>query len=91
MVEIKSHEVDGFLQKQAKHYRIFIVYGPDKGLVAERAKAIAEQTGVDQSDGFALIRLDVADIQMIRVGFLMRSILTDCSVGKAGLGPWRGE
>lgn len=63
MVEIKSHEVDGFLQKQAKHYRIFIVYGPDKGLVAERAKAIAEQTGVDQSDGFALIRLDVADIQ----------------------------
>ncbi|PYB74248.1 DNA polymerase III subunit delta [Rhizobium wuzhouense] len=63
MVEIKSHEVDGFLQKQAKHYRVFIVYGPDKGLVAERASAIAALTGVDQSDGFALIRLDVGDIQ----------------------------
>ena len=41
MVEIKSHEFDGFLQKSVKHYRVFIVYGPDRGLVSERAAQIA--------------------------------------------------
>lgn len=63
MVEVKSHEVESFLQKQARHYRIFIVYGPDKGLVAERASAIAASTGIDQTDGFALTRLDIGDLQ----------------------------
>jgi DNA polymerase III subunit delta len=63
MAEIKSHEVEGFLQKQAKLYRVFIVYGPDKGLVTERATALAAITGVDQNDGFALIKLDVGEIQ----------------------------
>lgn len=63
MVDIKSHEFEGFLAKSARHYRMFVVYGPDRGLVAERAGAIAGTTGVDLNDGFALIRLDVSDIQ----------------------------
>ncbi len=63
MVDVKSHEFEGFLAKSARHYRIFVVYGPDRGLVAERAGAIAATTGVDLNDGFALIRLDVSDIQ----------------------------
>jgi DNA polymerase-3 subunit delta len=42
---------------------MFVVYGPDRGLVAERAGAIAGTTGVDLNDGFALIRLDISDIQ----------------------------
>ncbi|MDH4440189.1 MAG: DNA polymerase III subunit delta [Rhizobium sp.] len=63
MAEVKSHEVDTFLQKQARLYRVFIVYGPDKGLVSERAAALAAVTGVDQSDGFATVKLDIADIQ----------------------------
>lgn len=63
MSEIKSHEFDGFLQKSVRHYRLFVIYGPDRGLVAERASAIAKTTGVDLQDGFALIRLDIADLQ----------------------------
>jgi DNA polymerase-3 subunit delta len=63
MVDVKSHEFEAFLAKSARHYRIFVVYGPDRGLVAERAGAIAGTTGVDLHDGFALIRLDVSDIQ----------------------------
>jgi DNA polymerase-3 subunit delta len=63
MAEIKSHEFDGFLQKSAKHYRLFVIYGPDRGLVAERAAMLSKVTGVDLSDGFALIKLDAADIQ----------------------------
>lgn len=63
MVEIKSHEFEGFLQKSARHYRLFVVYGPDRGLVGERCAQIAKTTGVDMTDGFALIKLDAADIQ----------------------------
>ena len=63
MAEIKSHEFEGFLAKSARHYRLFVIYGPDRGLVAERAAQLASATGVDLSDGFALIRLDVTDIQ----------------------------
>lgn len=63
MAEIKSHEFDGFLQKSARHYRLFVIYGPDRGLVAERANMLAKTTGVDLADGFALIKLDASDIQ----------------------------
>lgn len=63
MVDVKSHEFEGFLQKSARHYRIFLVYGPDRGLVSERADQIAKATGVSLDDGFALVRLDASDVQ----------------------------
>ncbi|MCC8933215.1 DNA polymerase III subunit delta [Rhizobium sp. 'Codium 1'] len=63
MSEIKSHEFEGFLHKSVRHYRIFVIYGPDRGLVAERGAQIAKSTGVDLADGFALIKLDASDIQ----------------------------
>jgi DNA polymerase-3 subunit delta len=63
MAEIKSHEFEGFLQKSAQHYRIFVIYGPDRGLVSERANLIAGKTGVELSDPFSLIKLDVSDLQ----------------------------
>ena len=62
MVEVKSHEFEGFLQKSVKFYRIFVIYGPDRGLVAERAAQIAAATGIDPADSFALTRLDIGDI-----------------------------
>lgn len=63
MVEIKSHEFEGFLQKSARHYKLFLVYGPDVGLVAERAAALAKATGVPLDDPFSIIRLDSTDLQ----------------------------
>ncbi|SCB12854.1 DNA polymerase III subunit delta [Rhizobium lusitanum] len=63
MAEIKSHEFDGFLQNAARNYRIFVVYGPDRGLVSERAAQIAAKTGVDLKDPFSVIKFDVADLQ----------------------------
>lgn len=63
MSEIKSHEFDAFLQKSVKHYRLFVLYGPDHGLVSERATALAKVSGVDLNDPFSLIRLDGSDIQ----------------------------
>ncbi|KRB62958.1 DNA polymerase III subunit delta [Rhizobium sp. Root708] len=63
MAEIKSHEFEGFLDKSARNYRIFVIYGPDRGLVSERATQIAARTGVALDDPFSLIKLDIADLQ----------------------------
>jgi len=63
MTEIKSHEFDRFVDKSAAHYRLFLIYGPDRGLVSERARLLAEQTDVALGDPFSLIKLDVSDLQ----------------------------
>jgi len=63
MAEIKSHEFDRFLDKSAVHYRIFVIYGPDRGLVSERAGLVAAGTDVDLADPFSVIKLDVSDLQ----------------------------
>lgn len=63
MAEIKSHEFDGFLQKSARHYRIFVIYGPDRGLVSERAALLAGKTDVALDDPFSLTKLDIGDLQ----------------------------
>lgn len=62
MAEIKSHEFEGFLQRSAKSYHIFLVYGPDRGLVSERAGLLAKSTGVAQDDPFALVRIDASTL-----------------------------
>ncbi len=63
MAEIKSHEFDGFLQNAARNYRLFVIYGPDRGLVSERAGQIAGKTSVDLERPFSLTKLDVGDLQ----------------------------
>lgn len=63
MSEIKSHEFEAFRQKSVRFYRIFLIYGPDKGLVSERAREIAEATGVKLDDPFSLVRMDLGDLQ----------------------------
>src|SRR4051812_24312794 len=62
MTEIKSHEFEGFLQTGARRHRLFVVYGPDRGLVSERAGQLAAASGVDLSDPFSLVKLDVGDL-----------------------------
>ena len=62
MAKLKAHEVDAFLAKSAPGYRIFLVYGPDRGLVSERAKVIAAGTKIPLDDPFSVIRLDAAAI-----------------------------
>lgn len=62
MAEIKAHEFDQFVKRRARDFRIFLVYGPDRGLVSERAAELARMTGVDMSDAFSFMRLDASDI-----------------------------
>ena len=63
MAEIKSHEFERFAEKGAELYKIFVIYGPDRGLVSERASLLAGKTGVDANDPFAMLKLDVSDLQ----------------------------
>ena len=58
MAKLKAHEVDGFLSRTATGYRIYLVYGPDRGLVSERAQTIAKAAKVPLDDPFAVIKLD---------------------------------
>ena len=62
MAEIKAHEFDAFLKRRAREFRIFLVYGPDRGLVSERATELVKMTGVDTADAFSFMRLDASDI-----------------------------
>ncbi|NRP69219.1 hypothetical protein ILFOPFJJ_00083 [Ensifer psoraleae] len=63
MSEIKSHEFDGFLQRAAGSYRLFLLYGPDRGLVSERAGLLAAKFGIPLDDPFAVVKLDASDVQ----------------------------
>ncbi|CAD7049129.1 DNA polymerase III subunit delta [Pseudorhizobium endolithicum] len=63
MAEVKSHEFDRFAERATDLYRIFVVYGPDRGLASERAAVLARKSGVAPDDPFATLKLDVSDLQ----------------------------
>ena len=62
MAKLKAHEVDGYLARPLAH-RIMLIYGPDRGLVSERARAVAVATKVPLDDPFSLIKLEASSIQ----------------------------
>lgn len=62
MAEVKSHEFDGFLKRKPLPVRLFLIYGPDRGLVSERAAALAAASGVDLTDAFSVVKLDAGEI-----------------------------
>lgn len=63
MTEIKSHEFERFAEKPVERFRVFVLYGPDRGLVSERASLIAAKTGIDPNDAFASLKLTASDLQ----------------------------
>src|SRR3712207_6860503 len=62
MVAVKAGDVDGALRRPDPRIGVFLLYGPDAGLVNERARAVAERSVDDPSDPFQLIRIDGDDI-----------------------------
>lgn len=61
MAQKKAHEVDGWLKRPDPRATIVLVYGPDHGMVAERAGAFAAQTGIALDDPFSVTRLDASE------------------------------
>lgn len=62
MAQKKAYEVDGWLARPDPRISIVLLYGPDRGLVAERARAFAGKTGLKLDDPFSVMRLDAGEI-----------------------------
>ncbi|MBX9464984.1 MAG: DNA polymerase III subunit delta [Aquamicrobium sp.] len=63
MAQKKAHEVDSWLRRPDPVVRIVLIYGPDRGLVSERAKAFVTATGVNADDPFSSVRLDASEVE----------------------------
>ncbi len=57
MTALKSSEIDAYLARPDAR-AVALVFGPDAGLVAERADALIAKSVDDLNDPFALVRLD---------------------------------
>lgn len=57
MVAVRNFEADRFLARSAPHIFLYLVFGPDLGLVAERVRAIVASAVDDPKDPFQLLRL----------------------------------
>lgn len=62
MVAIKTSAVDAFLARPQPDVFAVLIYGPDAGLVAERAETLARRALEGSDDPFALVRLEGDDL-----------------------------
>ena len=62
MAQKKAHEVDAWLARPDPAMSIVLIYGPDRGLVSERARKFAEKTGLPLDDPFSVVRIDVGEV-----------------------------
>ncbi len=62
MAQKKAHEVESWLARPEASRSVVLLYGPDRGMVAERAQKVAGSTGMSFEDPFSVVRLDAADI-----------------------------
>jgi DNA polymerase-3 subunit delta len=62
MAQKKANEVDSWLRRPDPGIAIVLLYGPDRGLVSERAQAFVKVSGVDVDDPFSTVRLDAGEI-----------------------------
>jgi DNA polymerase III subunit delta len=62
MVAIKAADVDTFVARPDPARPVVLVFGPDAGLVSERANALVKASVDDVNDPFALARLEAEDL-----------------------------
>lgn len=59
MTTVKAGEIEGLIRRGPDpRIPVILVYGPDTGLVTERARKLAEDFVTDPADPFALVRID---------------------------------
>ncbi len=61
MASLKPRDIEPFLKKPDFSRAVILLYGPDAGLVSERADVLAQKSGVDLKDPFCLIRMNADD------------------------------
>lgn len=62
MAQKKTNEVESWLARPQSEMRIVLLYGPDRGLVSERAAKFAARTGLALDDPFSVLKLDAAEL-----------------------------
>ena len=62
MVALKASDVDRFIARPDPARPIVLIFGPDSGLVRERAEGLIKSSVDDPSDPFSLARLDGDDL-----------------------------
>lgn len=62
MVAIKAGDVDAVIARPSPQTAVFLVYGPDSGLVSERVRRLVAASVNDPEDPFQLVRLDGDEI-----------------------------
>jgi len=62
MAQLKAHEADTWLAKPRPDYPVVLIYGPDRGLVSERASQFAKATGIAIDDAFSTSKLDGTEL-----------------------------
>src|SRR3954467_498660 len=62
MVALRGKEIDAFLVRPDPGRPIILLYGPDAGLVRERADALLASAVDDPHDPFSLVRLAGAEL-----------------------------
>ena len=80
MAALKSNQVDAFINNPDYSKPVILIYGPDEGLVSERADKLAEKSGVDLSDPFCLIRLNADDVAVTHPAWQVKHTQSECSV-----------
>jgi DNA polymerase-3 subunit delta len=58
VVALKGRDIDAYLARPDSGRPIILLYGPDAGLVRERAEALLASAVDDRNDPFAMVRLD---------------------------------
>lgn len=62
MVALKAAEIDRYITNPPASVNLILVYGPDVGLVKERAQALISKAAAENDDPFSQVKLDAADI-----------------------------
>jgi len=62
MTALKATEIDRFLARPPAHGGVVLIYGPDTGLVSERATLLVAKASEGDDDPFNLVKLDGSDV-----------------------------
>lgn len=62
VAQIRNSDIDTWLSRPDPKAAGVLVYGPDRGLVSERASRFAKSCGMPLDDPFSVIRLEAADL-----------------------------
>ncbi len=62
MTALKASDVDAFVARPDAARPVVLIYGPDSGLVSERAKTIVRASVDNPDDPFSLVRIEGDDL-----------------------------